>query len=79
MSEHNRRDGYWKYYHLAHTLEKDAVVSNIVSLVNENPPSRPEKKSNSGRKPVHSWEKMVCICILMVIFNLPYRDMQNEV
>ncbi|MEM3097870.1 MAG: hypothetical protein QXU32_04035 [Nitrososphaerales archaeon] len=33
MSEHNRREGYWKYYHLAHTLEKDAVVSNIVSLV----------------------------------------------
>jgi len=78
MSEHNRRDGYWKYYHLAHTLEKDAIVSNIVSLVKENPPPA-RKKSNRGKKPVHSWEKMVCICILMVIFNLTYRDMQNEV
>lgn len=79
MSEHNRRDGYWKYYHQAHTLEKDATVGNIVALVKENPPPRPKKKSNRGRKPVHSWEKMVCICILMVIFNKTYRDMQNEV
>ncbi len=78
MSDHNRRDGYWKYYHLAHTLEKDAVVRNIVALVKENPPPR-QKKSNRGRKPVHSWEKMICICILMVIFNLTYRDMQNDV
>lgn len=78
MSKHNRRDGYWKYYHLAHTLEKNPIVSNIVSLVKENPPPR-QKKSNRGRKQVHSWEKMVCICILMVIFNKTYKDMQNEV
>ena len=32
-----------------------------------------------GRKPVHSWEKLVCICILMVVFGLTYRDMQNTV
>jgi len=79
MSNHNRRDGYWKYYHLAHTLEKDAIVRNIVALVKENPPPAVRKKSNRGRKQVHSWEKMVCIGILMVIFNLTYRDMQNEV
>ncbi len=78
MSDHNRRDGYWKYYHLAHTLEKGVIVSNIVDLVKENPPAV-RKKSTRGRKPVHSWEKMVCICILMVIFNLTYRKMQNEV
>jgi hypothetical protein len=78
MSDHNRRDSYWKYYHQAHTLEKDAIVNNIVAIVKENPPPA-KKKSNRGRKPKHSWEKMVCIGILMVIFNLTYRKMQNEV
>lgn len=85
MSEHNRRDGYWKYYHQAHTLEKDAIVRNIVALVKENPPPY-KKKSSRGRKIVHSWEKivhswekMVCICILMIILNKTYRAMQNEV
>jgi hypothetical protein len=78
-SKHKRKDGYWKYYHLAHTLERDAVVRNIASLVMENPPPCPEKKSRKGKKPVHSWEKMVCICILMVVFGLTSRDMQNVV
>ncbi len=78
MSDHNRRDGYWKYYHLAHTQEKDAIIKNIVDHVKENPPDR-ARKSNKGKKPVHSWEKMVCICILTVIFGLSYRKMQNEV
>jgi len=26
--------------------------------VKENPPVRPKKKSTSGKKPVHSWEKL---------------------
>ncbi len=79
MSKHNRRDGYWKYYHLAHTLEKDVIVRNIVALVKESPPPAARKNSNRGKRPVHSWEKMVCICIMMVVFCLTYRDMQNEV
>jgi hypothetical protein len=78
-SKHKRKDGYWPYYHLAHTLERDTLVRNIASLVMENPPPRPEKKSRKGKKPVHSWEKMVCICILMVVFGSTYRDMQNTV
>ena len=53
------------------------IIKNIVSLVKENPPARPKKKSNRGRKPVHSWEKLVCICILMVVFGSTYRDIQN--
>jgi hypothetical protein len=41
---HRRRDGYWTYYHLAHTQEKDSLVANIVSLVNENkPPVKPNQ------------------------------------
>ena len=71
------------YYHLAHTLERDTVIENIVYLVKENPPPACSKNASSssrrGRKPVHSWEKLVCICILMVIFGLTYRDMQNTV
>ena len=53
------------------------IIENIVSLVKENPPARPKKNSNRGRKPVHSWEKLVCICILMVVFGSTYRDVQN--
>ena len=77
ISKHKRRDGYWQYYHLAHTQERDFLVNHIVSLVNENPPPIQQKKSKSGRKPIHSKAKMYCICILMVAFGLTYRDMQN--
>ena len=78
--KHKRKDGYWLYYHLAHTLERDMVIGNIVYLVKENPlPCSKNVSSRRGRKPVHSWEKLVCICILMVIFGLTYRDMQNTV
>ena len=84
-TKHKRKDSYWLYYHLAHTLERDTVIENIVYLVKENPPPACSKNASSssssrrGRKPVHSWEKLVCICILMVIFGLTYRDMQNTV
>jgi hypothetical protein len=53
------------------------IIKNIVYLVKENPPPARPKKSNRGRKPVHSWEKLVCICILMVVFGSTYRDIQN--
>jgi hypothetical protein len=84
-TKHKRKDGYWLYYHLAHTLERDTVIGNIVYLVKENPPTPVCSKNASsssrrrGRKPVHSWEKLVCICILMVVFGLTYRDMQNTI
>jgi metal-responsive CopG/Arc/MetJ family transcriptional regulator len=28
--KHKRKDGYWLYYHLAHTVERDTVIENIV-------------------------------------------------
>jgi hypothetical protein len=78
-NKHRRRDGYWKYYHLAHTQELASITANIVSLVKENkPPVRP-KRTNRGRKPVHSWEKLVSICMIMVIVGYSFRDMQNNV
>ncbi len=55
------------------------LIKNIVSLVKEYPPVRPKKKSTSGKKPIHSWEKLVCICILMVVFGSTYRNIQNVV
>ncbi|MHB8566706.1 MAG: transposase [Nitrososphaerales archaeon] len=77
--EHRRREDYWKYYHLAHTQEKDSVVANIVSLVKENKPPVKPKRTRRGRKPVHSWEKLVCTCIIMVILGSTFRDKQNDV
>jgi len=64
-------------YHLAHTLELDSLVRDIVVLVKECCPPVRVKLSRRGRRPVHSWEKMVCICLLMVILGLSFRDMQN--
>jgi hypothetical protein len=81
-SKHKRKDDYWSYYHLAHTLERDMLIKNIVSLVKENPhpcSKKKKKKSTRGRKPVRSWDKPVSICVLMVVFGLTYRDMQNIV
>jgi hypothetical protein len=77
--EHRRRERYWTYYHLAHTQEKDSLVANIVSLVRQNKPPVKPKRTKRGRKPVHSWEKLVCICIIMVILGSTFRDMQNDV
>lgn len=77
--KHYRKDGYWKVYHQAHTHELDAIVGGIVSLVKENKPPCKAKRTKRGRKPVHSWEKLVCICLLMVILGYTFRDVQNEV
>jgi len=79
LAKHHRRDGYWKAYHLAHTLELDSVVENIIGLVKENKPPVKVRYTRRGRKTIHSWEKLVCICILMVILSLSFRDMQNTV
>jgi hypothetical protein len=51
----------------------------MVSLVDQNPPPVPQKKSRRGKKPVHSPKKMSSICILMVVLGLTYRDIQNLV
>ncbi len=79
--KHRRRDGYWRSYHLAHTLELDAVTSSIVKLVKESEPSCKVRRTTKrrGRKPVHSWEKLVCVCLIMVVMGYTFRDMQNMV
>jgi len=72
-----RRDGYWRSYHLAHTLELDSIIKEIVELVKDDEP--PTQVKNRGRKPIHSWSKLVCICLLLVILGLTFRDMQSMV
>lgn len=76
---HRRRDGYWKSYHLAHTLELDAVTSAIVGLVKESKPPAKVRRTRRGKRPIHSWEKLVCVCLIMVVMGYTFRDMQNLV
>lgn len=77
---HQRRDGYWKVYHQAHTHELDALVDGIVRLVKENkPPCKVKRTTRRGRKRVHSWEKLVCVCLLLIVLGYTFRDMQNLV
>lgn len=78
MVKHDRRRGYWRQYHLAHTLELDALVGGIVSLVKEcRPPCKIERTTKRGRPPVHSPEKLVTLCVLTVVLGLTFRDMQS--
>jgi len=80
LAKHYRREGYWRQYHLAHTLELDALTSSLVRLVKENePPAKAKKTTGRGRKPIHSWQKLACICLLMVVMGYTFRDMQNQV
>ncbi len=37
MKKHKRRKGCYMYYHAAHTKESGFLISNIVSLIKENP------------------------------------------
>lgn len=76
MSKHNRRKGYWRQYHLAHTLELDALVGGIVSLVKGIGPPCKIRRTRRGRPPVHSPEKLVTLCLLAVVLGLTFRDMQ---
>ena len=75
--EHRRRSGYWRQYHLAHTLELDALVGGIVSLVKERGPPCKIRRTRRGRRAVHSPEKLVAACLLTVALGLTFRDMQG--
>jgi hypothetical protein len=74
ISKHNRRDGYWKYYHLAHTQERDFLVNHIV-----NEKSSPNSTKEEQEWKVHSKAKIYCICIVMVVFGWTYRDTENNI
>jgi hypothetical protein len=81
MSNHNRRGGYWRQYHLAHTLELDALVDGIVSLVKESglPDEYKRSRRGRGRRLIHSREKLVVLCVLTVILGCTFREMQRLV
>ena len=77
MSEHKRRPNYWKYYHLGHTEETTFLIETIADLVRDSPCPRQEK-SNRGRPPVHSKDKLDFICILMIAWHKASRDMESD-
>ena len=77
MSEHVRRPDYWKYCHLGHSSETSIMIDTIANLVREHPCPRQEK-SNRGRPPVHSKDKLDFICILMVVWHKTSRDMESD-
>ena len=64
MSEHNRHSHYWEYYHLARSGEIAFLIEMIATLIQESPCQRGER-SNSGRPPIHSKDKLDFVCILM--------------
>lgn len=75
MAKKNRRVGYWRYYHLAHSREFQRVLEAVISLVDE--AGKPWPKPGRGRPPVHSSVKMAVICLLTVVLDLSYRDMES--
>ena len=77
MSEHNRRPHYWKYYHLAHSGEIAFLMEVIAMLIRESPCPRGER-SNRGRPPIHSKDKLDFVCILMIMHVDSYRDAESR-
>lgn len=77
MSEHTRRPDYWTYYHLGHSSETSFMIETVFDLVRGHPCPRQEK-SNRGRPPVHSKDKLDLICILMVAWHKTSRDMESD-
>ena len=77
MSEHARRPDYWKYYHLGHSSETSFMVETVANLVRGHPCPRQEK-SDRGRPPVHSKDKLNFICILMVAWHKTPRNMESD-
>lgn len=73
--KHNRRNGYWRLYDLAHSKELPEVVDKLTGLVDE--AGDPWLKAGRGRRPVHSPRKMVVICVLTVVLGISYRNMET--
>ena len=75
MAKKNRRVGYWRYYHLAHSREFQRDLEAVISLVEE--AGEPWPKPRRGRPPVHSSLRMAFICLLMAALDPSYRDMES--
>ena len=75
MAKKNRRVGYWRYYHLAHSRMFQRVLEAVISLVEE--ASEPYPRLRRGRPPVHSSRKMAVICLLTVILDFSFRNMES--
>lgn len=78
MTEHKRREGYWKYYEMARRTESDFVRQAVLQLIRDNPHPARTKETNRGRRPAHSSEKMDFLCIMKVVKNVSFRDIGDE-
>jgi len=71
----NRREGYWRYYHLAHSREFKRLLEVVLTLVEE--AGDPWPKPGRGRPSVHSSRKLAVLCILMVALDLTLRKVED--
>ena len=77
MAKHKRREGYWRYYGPARRAEQKHVRAMLVWLILKYPHPPKEKKSNRGRPPDHSKEKLDYACIWMMVSNSTYQEAED--
>ena len=77
MTEHNRREEYWKFYDHAAVAETAHLRRTLIRLVREKPCPRSEG-SNRGRPPIHSKEKLDFACLWMMADNQTYRKTESD-
>ena len=72
MTEHNRREEYWRFYDHAVATEPGHLRRTLIRLVWERPCPGSEG-SNRGRPQIHSKEKLDFACLWMMAHNQTYR------
>lgn len=77
MTEHNRREEYWRFYDHAVVSEAGRLRGTLIRLVWERPCPRPEG-SNRGRPHIHSKEKLDFACLWMMTHNRTYRMTESD-
>ena len=76
MTEHNRREEYWKFYDHAVVAETAHLRRTLIRLIREKSCLRSEG-SNRGRHPIHSKEKLDFACLWMMADNQTYRKTES--
>ncbi len=77
MTEHNRREEYWKFYDHAVSAEPAHLRRMLILLVLEKPCPRSDG-SDRGRPPIHSKEKLDFACLRMMADNQTYRKTESD-
>ncbi len=77
MTEHNRREEYWKFYDHAAVSETAHLRRTLIRLVREKSCPRSDG-SDRGRPPIHSKEKLGFACLWMMADNQTYRKTESD-